>query len=109
MNINDYQEAALKTAFYKPESGYTYTALGLVGEAGEIANKLKKPLREYGDIALSEQERVALAKELGDVLWYTALLSEELGFSLSEVAQMNINKLRSRQERGTLEGNGDNR
>lgn len=86
------------------------------GEAGEVADKVKKVIRdavllvdEEGAIVLSHDKRIELAKEIGDVLWYCATLSYDLGFKLDDVAQMNINKLKSRQERGKLSGSGDNR
>ena len=106
MNIDDYQEVALSTAIYPNEdiTGIIYTALGLTGEAGEVAEKIKKHLRDGGDLPYD-----AIAKELGDVLWYVANLAHEIGFSLSEIAQMNLDKLLSRKERGVIGGSGDNR
>ena len=86
------------------------------GEAGEVADKIKKVIRDtvlltddYGAIVLSHDKRIELAKEIGDVLWYCATLAYDLGLKLDDVAQMNINKLKSRQERGKLSGSGDNR
>lgn len=113
MQFSEYQQEARKTAIY-PNAGndFIYPALGLVGEAGEIANKLKKIIRDDECTSIScmpEEKRHEVAKELGDVLWYIAQLSSELGYSMEEIAQGNIDKLRSRQERGTLTGSGDNR
>lgn len=114
--LDEYQEEAANFAFY---SGFVYPTLGLVGEAGEIAEKVKKLLRdkempadhdlEQDDKYLSEDERADLVLECGDVLWYLANLSNDLGFTLSEVAELNLSKLQSRRERGKLKGSGDNR
>ena len=116
MTVNEYQEAALTTAVYPEQFRVIYPALGMNGEAGEVADKIKKVIRDTafstdaeGAIVLSNDKRIELAKEIGDVLWYCATLSYDLGFKLDDVAQMNINKLKSRQERGKLSGSGDNR
>lgn len=111
MVVNEYQEAALSTAIYAGRGdNLIYPTLGLCGEAAELANKLKKPIRHTGvSVTFTDDFKREAAKELGDVLWYVAVLADELGYSLEEIAQMNINKLKSRQERGVLEGNGDNR
>ncbi len=82
--------------------------MGLVGEAGEVAEKMKKVLRD-NDGVISEEKREEITKELGDVLWYIANLSKELNVSLEDVAQKNIEKLQSRQQRNELHGSGDNR
>ncbi len=82
--------------------------LGLVGEAGEIANKVKKIIRDNGGVVTPEQAS-QIAAEVGDVLWYVAALSRELGVDLGEVAQANIQKLTDRQARGVIGGSGDNR
>lgn len=106
MQLDDYQEAAIETAIYPDkgeQNGLAYVALGLNGEAGEVAEKVKKFLRDGG---IDEE---AVAKELGDVLWYLANLADEIGYSLSEVARINVSKLKSRSKRGTLGGSGDNR
>jgi NTP pyrophosphatase (non-canonical NTP hydrolase) len=113
MEINKYQEEARKTAMY-PNAGndFIYPALGLVGEAGEIANKLKKVIRDdevTNVMDMSNEKRQEIAKELGDVLWYIAQLSSEMGYDLEYIAQANIDKLASRAERGKLGGSGDNR
>ncbi|MFA5747365.1 MAG: nucleoside triphosphate pyrophosphohydrolase family protein [Candidatus Paceibacterota bacterium] len=109
MEFNQYQEEARKTAVY-PNMGnnFIYPTLGLAGEAGEVAEKIKKIIRD-GDGIVSEEKRADLAKELGDVLWYVAALSGELGLKLDEVALRNVEKLRSRQERGKIRGAGDDR
>lgn len=108
--MNEYQRKALETAVYPGSgsiAGLTYTTLGLVGEAGEIANKVKKFHR--GDKVMTDESREQLAKELGDVLWYVATTAEELGYNLADIAEMNIEKLQSRQDRGQIKGDGDNR
>lgn len=109
MTFAEYQEASRKTALY-PDLGrnFIYPTLGLVGEAGEIAEKIKKVLRDKNGI-ISDETRIELRKELGDVLWYLSQLSVELGLKLDDVAEQNIIKLKSRQERNKLHGDGDNR
>jgi NTP pyrophosphatase (non-canonical NTP hydrolase) len=108
MDINHYQFEASTTANYPREKGMEYTILGLNGEAGEVADKYKKIIRDKESVIIYKDTQ-ELAKELGDVLWYVAMLAKELGYSLEDIAQMNIDKLRSRQERGVLGGSGDNR
>lgn len=90
------------------ETALAYVALGLVGEAGEIANKVKKVIRDDDGI-LSEEKAKIIAEELGDVMWYVARLCDELGVDLSKVMADNVNKLFSRKDRGVLGGSGDNR
>jgi len=109
MNFNEYQTKSRKTAKY-PAIGHPviYPTLGLVNEAGEVAGKVKKIFRDKGGL-IGEAEREALKSELGDVLWYIAQVSTELGLSLDEVAEHNIAKLYDRLERGTIRGDGDNR
>lgn len=108
MKLNEYQKSALETATYPEEYQVLYPSLGLAGEAGEVADKVKKVIRDDGGV-MSEEKRQAIAMEIGDVLWYCAVLAHDLGFDLSKVAEMNIKKLRSRKERGVLGGSGDNR
>jgi NTP pyrophosphatase (non-canonical NTP hydrolase) len=103
VNFKEYQELAAKTAIYPEEYRIVYPALGLAGESGEVAEKVKKYIRD-GNL-----DRDLLAKELGDVLWYVSALSRDLGIDLDDVASRNIDKLRSRAERGTLRGSGDSR
>ena len=83
-----------------------YPTLGLAGEAGEVAEKVKKIIRDNKNIV---DEREDIAKELGDVLWYVAAVARDIGFKLEAIAEMNIEKLESRKERGVIQGNGDNR
>ena len=108
MTFAAYQKAAQKTALYPEAYRLVYPALGLAGEAGELANKVKKVLRDHGG-RLSEEAREAILAELGDVLWYVAQVATDLGESLEAVAQANLAKLRSRKERGRLGGDGDDR
>ncbi len=109
MEFNNYQKEARKTAMY-PDLGnnFVYPTLGLAGEAGEVAEKIKKVIRD-GNGIVTDEKKEELSKELGDVLWYVANLAEELGLGLDLIAQKNLEKLRSRQDRGKLKGDGDNR
>lgn len=109
MNVDDYQAAALTTAIY-PNRGtnFVYPTLGLSGESGEVAEKVKKIIRD-GDGILTDPDREAIAKELSDCCWYVAVLAAELDYNLSEIFQMNLDKLASRAQRGVLSGSGDNR
>lgn len=110
MDFNAYQQGALDTAEFPPEYKVIYPALGLAGEAGEVMEKIKKQLRDRGGIGmLTEHDVDALKKELGDVLWYVAVLSNDLGLDLESVAVANLEKLASRKQRGKLGGSGDNR
>ena len=108
MDMNDFQHKARETALYPKEHGLTYCALGLTGEAGEVADKIKKIIRDKGGV-VSADDRIALAKELGDVLWYIANLSFELNLALDFVAKKNVEKLASRKNRGVISGSGDDR
>lgn len=109
MKLNEYQEEALKTAIYPAQGeNYSYPALGLVGEAGEVAEKIKKVIRDNNGV-LDENDELEIVKELGDVLWYIAILASEMGASLETVAKTNLDKLQSRKERNKLGGSGDNR
>lgn len=87
------------------ELGLIYSVLGLTGEAGELANKVKKTIRD-GELAYTPDD---LAAELGDVLWYVSAIADNLGFKLEYIAEANLNKLRTRAEKGTLRGSGDDR
>jgi len=109
MELSQYQQLSRATAVY-PDAGanLTYPALGLCGEAGEVAEKVKKAIRDDAGV-LTEQRRAALAGELGDVLWYVAQLATEAGLDLDTVADANLEKLRSRQQRSVLSGSGDTR
>lgn len=109
MTFEEYQAESRKTAIYPDkDNNFIYPTLGLAGEAGEVAEKIKKVLRD-GNGVVSDEKREEIKKELGDVLWYLANLSTELKISLDDVAQKNIEKLQSRQQRNELHGSGDNR
>lgn len=109
LDMFDYQEQALSTAIYPNRgSNVIYPTLGLAGEAGEMCNKIKKIFRDHGGVLTHRREQ-ELAAELGDVLWYVAVLASELGFTLQAVARLNLTKLESRAARGTLQGSGDQR
>ena len=109
MRFSEYQSRSRETAVY-PNAGdnIVYPALGLCGEAGETAEKVKKAIRDDGG-TLTEERREAIAAELGDVLWYVAQLATEAGLELEAIAEANIEKLSSRQRRSVLHGSGDNR
>jgi NTP pyrophosphatase (non-canonical NTP hydrolase) len=109
MTFEEYQKKSRETAIY-PQAGnnFIYPTLGLAGESGEVAEKIKKVLRDDNNIVSSEKKE-ELKKELGDVLWYLTQISTELGLSMEEVAAFNIEKLQSRKQRNILGGSGDNR
>lgn len=108
LSLNAYQQKALETALYPNDHEIPYLALALCGEAGEVADKVKKVLRDKGG-TFYQPDIHAIVLEIGDVLWYAANLANVLGFKLSDVAQLNIYKINSRLERGTLHGSGDER
>lgn len=109
MNFQEYQEISRKTAKY-PDLGhnFVYPTLGLSGESGEVAEKIKKVIRDKGGL-IDDEARDLIKKELGDVLWYVSQLSTELGLSLDDVAENNIKKIYDRLKRGMISGSGDNR
>jgi NTP pyrophosphatase (non-canonical NTP hydrolase) len=109
VRFSEYQRLSRETAVY-PHLGdnLVYPALGLCGEAGETAEKVKKAMRDDGGI-LTDERREAVAAELGDVLWYVAQLATEAGLDLEVIAESNLEKLASRQERRVLHGSGDDR
>lgn len=109
MTFDDYQEKARSTAVYDQDKlNLIYPTLGLAGEVGEFANKVKKIYRDSGG-EISDEMRLALKKELGDVQWYVAICASDLGLKLSEIAEDNIIALSLRKEKGVLQGSGDNR
>ena len=108
MQLDDYQENAKKTAIYAPEHKIMYPALGLAGEAGEVANKVKKLIRD-GEDTMPHDWKEQLASEIGDVLWYCAALASDLDMSLSVIAKQNKDKLEARLKKGTIQGSGDKR
>jgi NTP pyrophosphatase (non-canonical NTP hydrolase) len=108
VELAEYQRLSRRTAEYPREAWLAYPALGLAGEAGEVAEHAKKAIRDdAGEI--TDERRAAVGKELGDVLWYVAQLATELGLDLDEIAETNLDKLLSRQRRGVLSGSGDER
>lgn len=114
MYLDYYQSEARETAIYPGYDdttsifGLAYTAMGLAGEAGEVSNKVKKIVRDQQGV-INGVNRVQIAAELGDVLWYVAQTASQLGYSLGYIAEMNLNKLEARAANGTLQGSGDNR
>ena len=109
MELNEYQKRAKSYAIYPESYRITYPALGLSGEAGEIANKVKKLIRDEYNKEDYEQKKVDIAFEIGDVLWYCATLAQDLGVSLSVIAAQNLDKLEDRKQRNAIHGDGDNR
>ena len=107
MTLNEYQEKAIAEAFYEKDD-ITYNALGITGEAGEIADHVKKMLRD-DDGVLTPERREILKKECGDVLWYVANMARRLGVTLDEVGEANIKKIQDRKNRGVQHGSGNNR
>jgi NTP pyrophosphatase (non-canonical NTP hydrolase) len=105
-NLNNYQMQAKKFAIYPEHMKVVYPALGLAGEAGEVADKVKKI---YRDDRTDARFLAEIAKEIGDVMWYCAALANDLGFDLQQVAEMNIYKLKSRKAAGKIGGSGDDR
>ena len=115
MALTKYQHDAMKTAQYPMyRDNLLYPALKLAGEAGEVAEKVGKLMRDFGytvgaNCALTLEQKENLIKELGDVLWYVAALADELGYDLQYVGEVNLDKLTGRLFRGTLQGSGDDR
>lgn len=107
-DIDLYQQKCLKYAKYPESARIIYPTLGLTGEAGEVSDKVKKVIRDSGG-EFTDEIKKEIMKELGDVLWYCATLAHDLGFSLSDVAFGNIEKLESRFQRNKIGGSGDNR
>lgn len=108
MDLNEYQKRAMEFAKYPSEYDVIYPALGLSGEAGEVADKVKKTMRDNGGL-FDNHRKTEIAKEIGDVLWNCAALARDLGYDLDVIAHINIAKLSSRVERGVIGGEGDNR
>ena len=109
MDFSDYQNQSRQTAKYPVIGhGVIYPTLGLTNEAGEVAGKIKKIFRDKEGV-IGDAEREMLKAELGDVLWYLAQVATELQLSLDDIASRNLAKLLDRQERGKIQGDGDNR
>ena len=109
MDFKTYQKKARVTAQYPNlGSNYIYPTLGLVGETGEVAEKVKKVIRDKKGI-FDDNSKDAIKKEIGDVVWYVSNLCTEFNFSLDDVALTNLNKLKKRASEGKISGSGDNR
>ena len=109
MTAELYQYQATQTAIFPKEKALEYLALGLTSEAGEVAGKVKKLIRDGEDVEGFEMKKIAIASEVGDVLWYCAMMAKEVGVPLNTIMKENLEKLHSRKERGKLSGSGDNR
>jgi len=107
-DLDMYQKVALTTAIYPREQAIIYPTLGLTGEAGEVANKVKKIIRD-GSNKNDDRMVSEIKSEIGDCLWYIAVLADDIGCKLSDIANLNLIKLANRKEKGTIHGSGDNR
>ena len=107
-DLDMYQKVALTTAIYPREQAIIYPTLGLTGEAGEVANKVKKIIRDGSD---SKDEKLVseIKAEIGDCLWYIAVLADDFDIKLSDIASTNIEKLANRKKNNTIHGSGDTR
>ena len=103
MNFDEYQKKAMQTAIYPESAKIIYPALGLASEAGEVAGKVKKKIRD------NQFDKNELAKEIGDCLWYCAAIASDADLSLDEIANQNIAKLEKRMKENKIQGSGDNR
>lgn len=108
MELNEYQRKAVTTAKYPADTGLIYTVLGLASEAGEVAGKVKKAIRDENCV-ITDERKQQLVSELGDVLWYVAMVAVELNTTLDIVAQLNLAKLSDRDTRDVISGDGDTR
>ena len=112
MNLDEYQTWTRTTAAYPAATvlpiPVIYCSLKLAGEAGEVADKIGKVIRDQGGVFTGDS-KLAVVLELGDVLWYVARLADELGFTMSQIAGMNQTKLEDRKIRGKIKGSGDSR
>ena len=108
MGFNEYQAETDKTAIYPEDRAIEYLVLGLASEAGEVAGKLKKIIRDREGV-IGVHEAGVICDEIGDVLWYISQIALELNTSLQDIADKNVAKLKSRQQRGVIGGSGDNR
>jgi len=109
MTADFYEMKAGQTAIFPKRQALEYLALGLTSEAGEVAGKVKKIIRDGADIEDYELKKIAIAAEIGDVIWYCAMLAKEVGVPLNDIMKDNLKKLHGRKVRGTLHGSGDNR
>jgi len=109
MTAEFYEMKAGQTAIFPKYKALEYLALGLTSEAGEVAGKVKKLIRDGEDMEGFELKKIAIASEVGDVLWYCAMMAKEVGVPLNDIMKENLKKLHGRKVRGTLHGSGDNR
>jgi NTP pyrophosphatase (non-canonical NTP hydrolase) len=109
ITATEYQNKAAATAIFPKDKALEYLTLGLTGEAGEIANKVKKLIRDGADREDYHAKLNAIGKELGDVLWYCAMLAKEVDMNLGRIMEDNLEKLADRKARNRLQGDGDNR
>ena len=115
MELNEYQKRALETVLFPQCYNQQYLKDGLVEEVGEVMGKFKRAVRdqdapkENGEVVLNEDQLLSIGLELGDVLWYLSVLAHRLGYTLEEVAQLNVQKLAKRKQEGKIQGKGDNR
>ena len=107
-DLDMYQQVAKQTAIYPREQAIIYPTLGLTGEAGEVANKVKKIIRDDGN-KINEGLVQEISAEIGDCLWYISVLADDIGCKLSDIANANLIKLANRKEKGTIHGSGDKR
>ena len=105
ITATEYQKKAKETAIFPADKALEYLSLGLVGEAGEVANKVKKLIRDKKVLL----DTTVISSEIGDVLWYCAALAQDIGISLSVIATQNLDKLENRKQRDAIHGDGDNR
>lgn len=106
--LNEYQCEAMRTAIWPAGKGLDYLAPALAAEGGEVAGEWAKAVRDDGGVVTPDR-RLKLLKEAGDTLWMVAAITKELGVTLEEVAQMNLDKLADRARRGVLAGSGNDR
>jgi len=104
-----YEKLAGWTAIFPEDKALEYLALGMTSEAGEVAGKVKKLIRDGEDKEGFEMKKLAIASEIGDVIWYCAMMAKEVGVPLNDIMKENLKKLHGRKERGTLSGSGDER
>ena len=107
-DLDMYQKVAITTAIYPREQAIIYPTLGLTGEAGEVANKVKKIIRDDGN-KINESLVQEISAEIGDCLWYISVLADDIGCKLSDIANANLIKLENRKKKGTIKGSGDKR